>query len=53
MINAGINEKWMCPVPGNLQAPLRHDPDHLLESVDLDDSDEGTMQNLEAFLDDE
>ena len=37
---------------GNLQVPPRHDPDASLESVDLDDPDEGTMQNLEAFLND-
>jgi len=40
------------PSPGNLQVPPRHDPDASLESVDLDDPDEGTMQNLEAFLND-
>merc|ERR1712010_280882 len=35
---------------GRLQVPARHDPDASLESVDLGDTDEGTMQNLEAFL---
>jgi len=40
------------PSPGNLQVPLRHDPDASLESVDLGDPDEGTMQDLEAFLND-